>query len=56
LLSAPARRALDREGVTTISKLAKYSKDEILALHGFGPSAIPILVKAMKEKGRTFRQ
>jgi predicted RecB family nuclease len=54
LLSAPARRALEREGITTIAKLAEYRKEEILELHGIGPSAIPILAKAMKEKGKAF--
>lgn len=55
-MSAPARRALEREGITTIAKLAKHSTKEILALHGIGPSAIPVLMKAMKEKGKAFRE
>jgi predicted RecB family nuclease len=56
LLSAPARRALEGKGITTVAKLSKYSKREILHLHGIGPSAIPVLVKAMKEKGKAFRR
>ncbi|MCB0745527.1 MAG: RNA polymerase alpha subunit C-terminal domain-containing protein [Ignavibacteriae bacterium] len=42
-VSAPARRALEREGITTLKKLSKYSEKEILNLHGIGPTAIPKL-------------
>lgn len=55
-LSAPARRALEHEGVETLSQLSKYSKSEILALHGIGPSSIPILTKELEKKGLTFRK
>lgn len=47
LLSAPARRALENAGISTLAQLAQYSEKELLALHGFGPSAI----KKLKEKG-----
>ena len=55
LLVAPARRALEREGIITVERLAKYSEDEILELHGMGPSTIPKLRSALKAKGLTFR-
>ena len=42
-VSAPARRALEREGITTLKKLSKYSEKEILNLHVIGPTAIPKL-------------
>lgn len=48
LLSAPARRAMEAEKITTLKKLSKYSKKELLELHGVGPSAIPVLEKALK--------
>lgn len=54
-LSAPARRALVNEGITTPGKLAKYSLEEILRLHGMGPRSIPILKKALRSEGMAFR-
>ena len=56
LLVAPARRALEREGITTLMQLSKYSEGEILELHGMGPSTIPKLRSALKAKGLTFRK
>lgn len=56
LLVAPARRALEREGITTIEQLAKYSEADILELHGMGPSTMPKLRSALKAKGLTFRK
>jgi DNA-directed RNA polymerase alpha subunit len=54
-LAAPARRALEREGILTHEKLATFSEKEILALHGFGKSSLPILKKALREKKLDFR-
>lgn len=51
---APARRALENEGITTPEKLAGYSEREILKLHGMGASTIPKLRKVLKEKGLKF--
>lgn len=56
VLSAPARRALENKGITTLKQLSKYSKEGILALHGIGPSSIPKLDKALEAKGLTFRK
>jgi hypothetical protein len=55
-LGAPARRALEDRGITTLVELAKFSKAELLKLHGMGPSSIPKLEAALKEKGLSFRQ
>lgn len=55
LLSAPARRALERAGVTTLSKLSKKTEEEILQLHGVGPGTIPALRRALKAKGSSFQ-
>lgn len=41
-ISAPTRRALQKEKITILKKLSKYSK-KILDLHGIGPTPIPIL-------------
>lgn len=55
-LSAPARRALERRGLTSLKTLSTFSKREILALHGMGPASLPILEKALQEKGLSFRK
>jgi predicted flap endonuclease-1-like 5' DNA nuclease len=54
-IGAPATRALESIGVTTIEQLAEHTKKELLALHGFGPRAIRILRPVMEELGVTFR-
>jgi hypothetical protein len=53
-LSAPARRALQNNGIKNFSQLAKYSEDEILKLHGLGKTSIPKLKKALLAKGLGF--
>ncbi len=55
-LYAPARRALEGAGITTLEKLSAYSESEILSLHGIGPSAIPKLKAALKAAGLSFRK
>jgi len=54
-LSAPARRALQNNGLKTLQDLAKYSEAEILQFHGIGKTAIPAIQKVLKEKGFNFR-
>ncbi|HEX3839075.1 MAG TPA: hypothetical protein VHW25_19120 [Steroidobacteraceae bacterium] len=56
LLSAPARRAMERAGITTAADLARYSQKEILALHGVGPSTLPTLKSPLRAAGLSFRQ
>jgi len=56
LLSAPARRALQHAGFTDPAVLASHTEKEILALHGIGPTAMPILRKALREAGLAFRK
>jgi DNA-directed RNA polymerase alpha subunit len=55
-LGAPARRALEREGITSLTKLSRYSEKEVLHLHGMGPSTIPKLKEALRENGLTFKK
>lgn len=55
LLSAPARRALENNGITTIEQLSNCSEKELMAFHGFGKSSLPILRTALEEKGLTFK-
>jgi hypothetical protein len=56
LLSAPARRALENSGITTLLQLSRKSEKEILAFHGMGPTSIPILKKALKAEGLMFHK
>ena len=55
LLSAPARRALENNGITSLQDLSTYSEKEILQFHGIGPASLPKLRSALKENGLSFR-
>jgi len=54
LIGAPARRALEREGITTLEKLSTYSEKDILTLHGMGKSTIPKLKDELTKSGLSF--
>ncbi len=54
-LSAPARRALENEGITTLKELSRYSKSELLKLHGMGKSSIPKLEVALAAQELHFK-
>jgi len=56
LLSAPARRALENNAITTPEQLANYSEKEIMKFHGLGKSSIPILRAALEAKGLAFKK
>ncbi|HOZ86183.1 MAG TPA: RNA polymerase alpha subunit C-terminal domain-containing protein [Bacteroidia bacterium] len=56
LLSAPARRALEKEGITTLKKLSINTIAGILKLHGMGPASIPKLQAALKKEGLAFKK
>ncbi len=55
LISAPARRTLERENITTLKALSKWSEEELLKLHGIGPAAIPILRQVLQKGGFSFK-
>lgn len=55
-LSAPARRALEKEGINTLKMLAKHTEKELLHLHGFGKSSLPVLKIALNAVGLDFKQ
>lgn len=55
-LSAPARRAIENNGITTLGQLSKYSKKEVLKFHGMGKSSIPKLEKLLSEQNMSFHQ
>lgn len=48
-LSAPAQRALVNAGIFTLNELSKWKETDLLKLHGFGPSSLPIVLKALKK-------
>jgi DNA-directed RNA polymerase alpha subunit len=55
-LAAPARRALENNGIFTLEQLSDFSEKEVLAFHGMGKSSIPKLLKSLLEKGLAFRR
>lgn len=56
LLGAPARRALENNGITTLEQLSKYSEKEVLNFHGMGKSTIPKLQKLLSCKKLSFKK
>lgn len=54
-LSKPAQRALINAGLTKLSRLAAKSEKQILELHGFGPSSLPKVRRALAERGLKFK-
>lgn len=56
LLSAPARRALENNGITSLQQLSTYSEKELLQFHGLGPASLPKLRSALQENGLSFRK
>ena len=55
LLSAPARRALEHHGITSLQQLSQYSENEILQFHGMGPASLPKLRTALQGEGLSFK-
>ena len=53
-LAAPARRALEGAGLTTIASLAKKREAEVAELHGMGPNAIAKLRASLRKGGLSF--
>jgi DNA-directed RNA polymerase alpha subunit len=53
MLVAPARRALSNAKITSLEQLSQYSEHELLKLHGFGKSSIPVVVEQLKKNGLT---
>jgi len=53
-LPAPARRALEGAGYTTLDALTAVSERDLLLLHGMGPKAVGQLREALAEHRLTF--
>ncbi len=56
LLAAPARRALENNGITHLEQLANYTEKEILEFHGMGKSSIPILQQLLFANNSGFKK
>ena len=54
-LAAPARRALENNGITTLRKLSSYSEKEILSFHGMGKTTLPKLKQFLEANGLSFK-
>ena len=48
-LAAPARRALINAKLIKITDLKKITEKHLMALHGMGPSSLPIIKREMKK-------
>jgi len=55
-LSAPALRALENAGISTLFQLSHFSESEILDLHGMGLNALSKMKAALETKGLCFNQ
>jgi hypothetical protein len=53
-ISQPATRAFTAAGLTRLEQFTHVSEDELLALHGVGPTAIEALRRALAELGQEF--
>ena len=54
-VGGPALRALKAAGIRSLSDLAKWSEEELEALHGLGPKALGALKAALKAQGQGLR-
>ncbi len=54
-LSAPAKRAIEGLGVTALSQLTKYTKNDLAALHGIGAGAMEVIETVMGQQGYSFK-
>ncbi|MBK9925346.1 MAG: DUF1801 domain-containing protein [Anaerolineales bacterium] len=54
-IGAPATRALEAAGYTTLKQLTKVTEAEIAQLHGMGPKALGILRDTLKAQGLSFK-
>jgi hypothetical protein len=53
-IAAPAQRALQSIGITSLKQLTKFTAAELSQLHGMGPNALGKLREALKSNGLSF--
>lgn len=56
MLSVPAKRALENNGINSIKKLSQLSEKTVLSFHGIGPSSIPKLKEILQAEGLSFKK
>ncbi len=54
-IGAPAQRALQSAGITSLKQLTKITETELGQLHGMGPNALGKLREALKKNGLLFK-
>ncbi len=54
-LSKPAQRALVSHSIFSARDLARFTRKDVAAMHGIGPSAFPILDATLKSAGLQFK-
>ena len=54
-LGAPAKRALENNGIKTLKQLSQYREQEVLKFHGMGPSSLPKLREALRSENLSFK-
>lgn len=54
-ISAPARRALTQNSITSLVGLTHWTRADLRALHGMGPHALARIEAAMQQVGVTFK-
>ncbi|MGN9807844.1 helix-hairpin-helix domain-containing protein [Micromonospora sp. BQ11] len=55
-IGAPATRALNDAGYTTLRQLAGVSRAELAKLHGVGPKALGIIQSALEQHNLSLDQ
>ncbi|MFY1045731.1 hypothetical protein [Chryseobacterium sp. GP-SGM7] len=55
VIAMPARRALAKEKIDSLSKLSDYSENELIKFHGFGKNTILKLKGYMQENNFSFK-
>lgn len=55
-LAAPARRALENNGIQTIRQLAALTEEELRGFHGMGKASLPKLREVLAQNGLSFKK
>ncbi|PRB70165.1 DNA-binding protein [Arthrobacter sp. MYb213] len=55
VIGAPATRALEKAGITSLEQAGDTGFKAMAALHGVGPKALKILSEALAERGLTMK-
>ena len=54
-ISNPAKRGLASAGILVLEDLARFSKREVAALHGVGPTCMVLLDRKMAKAGYDYK-